>query len=51
MHCAIIGLKKLRERITKANIFQYSKYIKNIIEDFDNLPVDKSSRTSCWRGR
>ena len=35
-------VKKLRERITKANIFQYSKYIKNIIEDFDNLPVDKS---------
>ena len=35
-------IKKLRERITKANIFQYSKYIKNIIEDFDNLPVDKS---------
>ena len=35
-------IKKLRERITKANIFQYSKYIKNIIDDFDNLPVDKS---------
>ena len=35
-------VKKLRECITKANIFQYSKYIKNIIEDFDNLPVDKS---------
>lgn len=35
-------VKKLRERITKANIFQYSKYIKNIIEDFDNLPIDKS---------
>lgn len=35
-------VKKLRERITKANIFQYSKYIKNIIEDFDNLSVDKS---------
>ena len=35
-------VKKLRERITKTNIFQYSKYIKNIIEDFDNLPVDKS---------
>lgn len=34
-------VKKLRERITKVNIFQYSKYIKNIIEDFDNLPVDK----------
>lgn len=36
-------VKKLRERITKANIFQYSKYIKNIIEDFDNLPIDKSN--------
>ena len=35
-------VKKLRERITKANIFQYSKYIKNIIEEFDNLPIDKS---------
>ena len=35
-------IKKLRERVTKANIFQYSKYIKNIIDDFDNLPVDKS---------
>ena len=35
-------IKKLRECITKANIFQYSKYIKNIIDDFDNLPVDKS---------
>ena len=35
-------VKKLRECITKANIFQYSKYIKNIIEDFDNLSVDKS---------
>ena len=35
-------VKKLRERITKVNIFQYSKYIKNIIDDFDNLPVDKS---------
>ena len=35
-------IKKLRKRITKANIFQYSKYIKNIIDDFDNLPVDKS---------
>ncbi len=35
-------IKKLRERIIKANIFQYSKYIKNIIDDFDNLPVDKS---------
>ena len=35
-------IKKLRERITKANIFQYSKYIKNIIDDFDNLLVDKS---------
>ncbi|WP_456156486.1 acyl-CoA dehydratase activase-related protein [Veillonella sp.] len=35
-------VKKLREHITKANIFQYSKYIKNIIDDFDNLPVDKS---------
>ena len=42
MHCAIIGLKNYGNVLQKLNIFQYSKYIKNIIEDFDNLPVDKS---------
>ena len=41
MHCVIIG-KKNSGTHHKSHIFQYSKYIKNIIDDFDNLPVDKS---------
>ena len=34
-------LKKLRENITSASLRQYNKYIKEIIHDFDNLPVNK----------
>ena len=41
MHYVITGLKKLRENITSASLRQYNKYIKEIIHDFDNLPVNK----------
>jgi len=34
-------LKKIRENITSASLRQYNKYIKEIIHDFDNLPVNK----------
>ena len=34
-------IKKLRDNITSASLRQYNKYIKEIIHDFDNLPVNK----------
>ncbi len=35
-------IDKLRQHITTASLRQYNSYIKNIIKDFDNLPIDKS---------
>ena len=34
-------IKKLRDNITSASLRQYNKYIKEIIHDFDNLPINK----------
>lgn len=35
-------IKKLRKGITTASLRQYNKYIKELINDFDHLPIDKS---------
>ena len=44
-------VKKLRERITKANIFQYSKYIKNIMKTLTIYQSINLSRNLVLRGR
>lgn len=40
MHYVITGQKN-PWNITSASLRQYNKYIKEIIHDFDNLPVNK----------